>query len=149
MFLQINYTIQENCLDLENWQNILWFLDTNHTVTCLEGRESINTLSQREKKKEERKWKQNIRKILYIFYNFLIDPPFISMRLENMNSVLYALKESACQCRRCCFDPCIGKISWNRQWWPTPVFSPGKIPWTEEPGGLWSIGWQRIRHGWA
>ena len=52
MFLQINYTIQENCLDLENWQNILWFLDTNHTVTCLEGRESTNTVSQREKKKE-------------------------------------------------------------------------------------------------
>ena len=22
-----------------------------------------------------------------------------------------------------------------------------KIPWTEEPGGLWSIGWQRVSHG--
>ena len=22
----------------------------------------------------------------------------------------------------------------------------GKIPWTEEPGGLQSIGWQRVRH---
>ena len=23
---------------------------------------------------------------------------------------------------------------------PTPVFPPGKIPWTKEPGGLWSMG---------
>ena len=21
-----------------------------------------------------------------------------------------------------------------------------RIPWTEEPGGLWSIGWQRVEH---
>ena len=25
---------------------------------------------------------------------------------------------------------------------PTPVFLPGKIPWTEEPGGLQSVGSQ-------
>ena len=25
----------------------------------------------------------------------------------------------------------------------------GKIPWTEEPGGWQSIGWQRVRHDWA
>jgi len=24
-----------------------------------------------------------------------------------------------------------------------------RIPWTEEPGGLESIGWQRVRHNWA
>ena len=24
-----------------------------------------------------------------------------------------------------------------------------KIPWTEEPGGLWSMGSQRVRHDWA
>ena len=24
-----------------------------------------------------------------------------------------------------------------------------RIPWTEEPGGLWSMGWQRVRHDWA
>ena len=32
---------------------------------------------------------------------------------------------------------------------PIPVFLPGKIPWTEEPGGLQSIGSQRIRHDWT
>ena len=49
-------------------------------------------------------------------------------------------KELACQCRRCKrpgFDPWVRKILWRRAWQPTPVFLPGKIPWTEEPGGLY------------
>ena len=29
---------------------------------------------------------------------------------------------------------------------PTPVFLPGEIPWTEEPGGLLSRGSQRVRY---
>ena len=29
---------------------------------------------------------------------------------------------------------------------PTSVFLPGKIPWTEEPHGLKSMGLQRVRH---
>ena len=37
---------------------------------------------------------------------------------------------------RCGFDPWVGKIPWRRAWQPTPVFSPGESPWTEEPGGL-------------
>ena len=35
--------------------------------------------------------------------------------------------ESACQCRRCVFDPWVGKIPWRRTWLPTPVFLPGKV----------------------
>ena len=31
-------------------------------------------------------------------------------------------------------------------WQPTPVSLPGKSPWTEEPGGLQSMGSQRVRH---
>ena len=45
-------------------------------------------------------------------------------------------KESACQCRRRKrhrFDPWVGKIPSSRKWQPTPIFLPGKIPWTEEP----------------
>ena len=34
----------------------------------------------------------------------------------------------------------VAKIPWRRIWQPTPVFLPGKSPWTEEPGGLWSKG---------
>ena len=35
---------------------------------------------------------------------------------------------------------------WKREWLPTPVFLPGESPWTEEPGGLQSVGSQRVRH---
>ena len=43
----------------------------------------------------------------------------------------------------------VGKISWRRAWQPTPLFLPGESPWTEEPGGLQSIGSQNVRHDWA
>ena len=33
--------------------------------------------------------------------------------------------DSVLQCRRCGFDPWVGKISWMK-WLPTPVFLPGK-----------------------
>ena len=59
-------------------------------------------------------------------------------------------KKSSCQCRRhkrCRFNPLVGRIPWSRKWQPTPVFFHGqKIPWTEEPDGLQSMGSQRIRH---
>ena len=31
-------------------------------------------------------------------------------------------KEFTCHCRRCRFDPWVGKIFWRREWQPTPVF---------------------------
>ena len=31
----------------------------------------------------------------------------------------------------------------------TPVFLPGEFPWTEEPGGVQSMGSQRVKHNWA
>ena len=31
-------------------------------------------------------------------------------------------KESTCQCRKCGFDPWVGKMPWRRKWQPTPVF---------------------------
>ena len=37
----------------------------------------------------------------------------------------------------------------RRAWQPTPVFLPGESPWTEEPGGLQSMGSQRVGHDWA
>ena len=36
-------------------------------------------------------------------------------------------KESACQCRRCGFNPWVGKIPWRRKWQSTPVFLSGKF----------------------
>ena len=38
---------------------------------------------------------------------------------------------------------------WSMEWLHTPVFLPGESPWTEEPGGLQSMGLQRVKHNWA
>ena len=41
----------------------------------------------------------------------------------------------------------IRKIPWRRKWQPTPAFFPAwKIPWAEKPGGVQSMGWQRVGH---
>ena len=59
-------------------------------------------------------------------------------------------KESACNTGDLgFFDPCVGKIAWRGAWQPPPVFWPGKSSWTEEPGGLQSVGSQRVGHGLA
>ena len=44
-------------------------------------------------------------------------------------------------------NPQVGKVPWRRKWQRTPVFLPGRVPWTDEPGGLWSMGLQRFVHG--
>ena len=44
------------------------------------------------------------------------------------------------RCRRHEFDPWVGKIPWRREWQPTTIFLPGKIPWTEDPDRLQSLG---------
>ena len=57
-------------------------------------------------------------------------------------------KRICLQCSRCKrprFDPWVGKLPWRRKRQPTPLFLPGKIPRTEEPGGLQSMGSQRAR----
>ena len=57
-------------------------------------------------------------------------------------------KGPACQCRRhkrCGFDLWVGEIPWRRAWQPTPNILTWSIPWTEEPGGLPSMGSQRVR----
>ena len=59
------------------------------------------------------------------------------------------MKNPACQFRRhkrCGFDPWVRKIPWRRKWQPIPVFLPGKFSGPKEPGGLQSMGSQRVRH---
>ena len=60
-------------------------------------------------------------------------------------------KESTFQCRRRAFDSWTGKIPWRKKWPSTPLFFAWKIPWGggEEPGGLQSMGSQRVGHNWA
>ena len=55
-------------------------------------------------------------------------------------------KESTCSRG---IDPWAGKIPWRRAWEPTPVFLPGESLWTEDPGGLQSLGLQRFERDWS
>ena len=55
-------------------------------------------------------------------------------------------KESTCNEGDLGSIPGLGKIPRRRAWQPTPGFLSGESPWTEEPGGLQSMGSQRVRH---
>ena len=46
------------------------------------------------------------------------------------------------------FHPFVGNSPWRTAWQPTPIFLFGESPWTEEPGGLQSMGSQRVRYDW-
>ena len=58
-------------------------------------------------------------------------------------------KEPACQCRRH-KDTCVQSLGWEdplEEGMATHCsILAWRIPWTEEPGGLWSVGTQRVRH---
>ena len=55
--------------------------------------------------------------------------------------------ESACQCRRCGFDPWVRKIPWRRAWQPTAVFMPGESHGQRGLAGyIQYIGLQRVAH---
>ena len=74
------------------------------------------------------------------------------LRNQNLGPLAYT-QESVCRkadlltpgcdeakCSMYCMVPY--KEPWRRTWQPTPVFLPGESPWTEEPGGLQSMGSQ-------
>ena len=52
-------------------------------------------------------------------------------------------KESTPQCRRCRFDPWVGKIPWRKKWQPALVLLPGKSH-GQKTGGLQSMGSQKL-----
>ena len=58
-------------------------------------------------------------------------------------------KESACQCRRCRFDPWVRKIPWRRKWQPTPVFLPGELHGQRSLAGYSPGACKRVRHNLA
>ena len=60
-------------------------------------------------------------------------------------------KEPACQCsrlKRCTFDSWVRKIPWSRKWQPSRILA-WRIPWTEEPSRLQSMGLHRVGHNWG
>ena len=71
---------------------------------------------------------------------------YIDRYIVKWASLEAQLVKNHLQCRRTGFDPWVGKIPWRRAWQPTPVFLPGESPWTEKPGGLPSMGSQKVGH---
>ena len=63
-------------------------------------------------------WLKRLSSSMCIWYMYHIWQVFVPKWLRG--------RESACQCRRCGFDPRDGKIPWRREWLPTLVFLPGK-----------------------
>ena len=57
-------------------------------------------------------------------------------------------KEATCHCRRHGFDPWVKKISLEWEMATDSSILAWKIPWTEEPGRLQSLGSQRAGHAW-
>ena len=53
-------------------------------------------------------------------------------------------KESVCDVGDLGSIPELGSSPGGGHGHPTPVFLPGESPWTEEPGGLQSMGFQRV-----
>ena len=41
------------------------------------------------------------------------------------------------------------EIPWKRAYKPIPLFLPEESPWRGEPGGLQSMGWQKVRRYWV
>ena len=58
-------------------------------------------------------------------------------------------KESACNEGDLSSIPRSGRFPWRRKWQPTPVPFTRKFHGWKEPGGLQSMGSQRVRHDWA
>ena len=58
-------------------------------------------------------------------------------------------KESTCQSRRRRFDPWVRKIPLEQEMAAHSSILAWRIPWTERPGRLQSMGSQRVRHDWA
>ena len=91
-------------------------------------------------------WSDQIlqRRLLYLLFRRVLssDPlrPWISLVVHSKDCPQFG---------RPGFDPWVGKIPWRRAWQPFPVFLSGESPWTEDPGGLQSMGLQRVRHNWA
>ena len=70
---------------------------------------------------------------------FLIDQPDLGLMVAQLVKNLSTI-------RRLGFDPWVGKIPLEEGMATHSSILAWRIPWTEEPGGLQSMGWQRVRH---
>ena len=87
--------------------------------------------------------------------NFSIASPklntiFFVITATSWASQVALSKEPVCQCRRHenhGFNSWVGTIPWRRAWLHSSILA-WRVPWTEEPGGLQSMGSQRLGHNW-
>ena len=73
---------------------------------------------------------------------------FTEQRGETRAFQVVQYKESVCRCsghKRRRFYSWVGKIPWRRKWQTHSSILAWKIPWSEKPGGLQSVGSQRVR----
>ena len=63
--------------------------------------------------------------------------------------VAHMVKKICLQCRRPGFHPRVGKITWRREWQPTPVFRTGESHGQRRLAGYRPWGSQRLRQGWG
>ena len=77
---------------------------------------------------------------LYAEYDARLAPPPSPLHCRQIKNL---------QCRRCGFDPWVGKMPWRRKWQPTPVLLLGKCHGQRILVVLWSMGSQRVGHNWA
>ena len=143
----------------------------NHLLPGSHAAPAARGLSKAEVLCCRRTWAQGLYLFLLSFHDPLSFPTFVFLTLSK-NSPYFRLpqsslaneqryksiksfpggtsgKEPTCQCRRhmrCGFDTWVGKIPWRRAWQATPLSLPGDSPRTEEPGRLYSIESQGVRH---
>ena len=90
-----------------------------------------------------------IRKRDGINLNNLLKNPWPIHRASQVVLVVKKKKKLACQCRKHKIhlsDPWVGKI--QQEVANHSRILAGKIPWTDDLGGLQSTGSQRVRHNW-
>ena len=83
-----------------------------------------------------------------IFWNYVYKK--FSWGTLNTGFPVASGKEPTFQYRRqrCGFGIWVWKILWRRRWATHSSILAWRIPWTEEPGGLWSVGSQRVVLNW-
>ena len=89
-----------------------WFIPSSHQLFCY--------------------LKTKRRVLVYVIFQKTSDDPDLNFKCNifaNRASLVAQQKRICLQyrsCRRCRFDPWVGKNPWRRAWQPTPVFSPGE-----------------------
>ena len=84
----------------------------------------------------------------FMLFIFLVDCEYVYICVHIWSSQVAQWKRISLEWRRRGFDLWVRKIPWRRAWQPPPVFLPGESH-GEKPGGLKSIGLQRVGLDWS